>query len=150
MRTSSIRKTARAFSIGTSTISRHAAHSGVRSARNAEHKNDSEDVCPGPIVPIESAEDVRREWLWQYNELRTIYEAAKARNDWQRANRVMDSASALVEKFAKMLGLYSDGPNIVLDQSTKVIAMVSKLTDAELRALARGEPLETEGDAQSA
>lgn len=92
-------------------------------------------------MTIESAEDVVADLQRLRNEAFDLFEGAKARKDWQRAQQLFTQLVAIIDRFGEMHKVL--GPkgsvNVVIDNSTRALTVLSKLSDAELRAIIAGQ-----------
>jgi hypothetical protein len=101
-----------------------------------------------PAIPrattIENAEDVIADLQRLRNEAFDLFEGAKARKDWQRAQQLFSQLVAIIDRFGEMHRVL--GPkgsvNVVIDNSSRALTVLAKLSDAELRAIIAGKPAE--------
>jgi hypothetical protein len=144
----------RAFHISRDTLQRHRADhmpKPILSAPAAPAALTETPAYPKPAplaivtLPraktVESAEDVIADLQRLRNEAFDLFESAKAREDWQRAQQLFTQLVAIIDRFGEMHKVL--GPkgsvNVVIDNSSRTLNMLSRLSDAELRAIIAGQ-----------
>lgn len=142
-----LRKIAVTFNVGRTALSNHMhVHTDAwekrerRAAATRGPRRKRPVVTVDPVV-IESPADFVRELQRAYTETLSLLEEGKRTSDTRLVEKCLGQVGSMLDRFAKMLNLYSDSAPILVDRSQKVLNVIGALSDEQLRALIAGEPV---------
>jgi hypothetical protein len=140
----SFRKVAQTFGLGRTSVTNHAGRCiGVVESRERSRAAQGRQRRKTPAVAVdvaavESPADVMREVQRMYKEAWALYEEAKRTRDTRLMDKALGQIGSTIDRFAKAMKVYDDGTHFVNDHSTKVLQIVSKMSEDELRAYLAG------------